>query len=196
MNIGIDIDDTITDLSQVFLKYAILYNKENKIKFEIDKTQWNLDKAFGWNENDYSDFSKKYLEKLLNEAKPKKNVVSIINRLRDEGNKITFITARNSEELKNPYIMTKKWLDNNNISYDKLIVNSIKKEKDCLENQIDIFIDDRLENCEKIQSELNIPVFLFESVYNANENNPMIEKVSDWSELYKKINKIKIMEEL
>ena len=31
MIIGIDIDDTITDLSDIFLKYATLYNKENEI---------------------------------------------------------------------------------------------------------------------------------------------------------------------
>lgn len=38
MNIGIDIDDTITDLSEVFFKYGKLYNEEKNIDFYIDKT--------------------------------------------------------------------------------------------------------------------------------------------------------------
>lgn len=80
MNIGIDIDDTITDLSCIFLKYARKYNQENRIDFSIDKTQWDLDKAFGWNQKNYIDFSKKYLKKLLNEAKPKKmRLISLIS---------------------------------------------------------------------------------------------------------------------
>lgn len=85
MNIGIDIDDTITDLSCIFLKYARKYNQENRIDFSIDKTQWDLDKAFGWNQKNYIDFSKKYLKKLLNEAKPKKmRLISLISwRMKD-----------------------------------------------------------------------------------------------------------------
>ena len=65
MIIGIDIDDTITDLSDIFLKYATLFNKENEIDFKIDKTQWDLDKAFGWNNDDFMKFSKKYLKILF-----------------------------------------------------------------------------------------------------------------------------------
>ena len=190
MNIGIDIDDTITDLSCIFLKYARIYNQENRIDFPIDKTQWDLDKAFGWNKKNYTDFSKKYLKKLLNEAKPKKNAVNIINKLKDEGHKIVIITARNTEELINPYDMTKKWLISNNIKFDKLIVNSNKKEEDCLNNKINVFIDDRLENCETVYQTLHIPVFLFDSIYNTNDNHPLIERLFSWDEVYLKVKNI------
>ena len=190
MIIGIDIDDTITDLSDIFLKYATLYNKENEIDFKIDKTQWDIDKAFGWNNDDFMKFSKKYLEILLNEAKPKKGCVDVINKLREDGNKIVIITARNSEELIDPYDFTKNWLELNNIGFDKLVVNSNKKEEDCINNKIDVFIDDRLENCEKVYEKLHIPVFLFDSVYNTNDKNSLIERVFSWEEVYLKIRSI------
>lgn len=190
MIIGIDIDDTITDLSDIFLKYATLYNKENEIDFKIDKTQWDIDKAFGWNNDDFMKFSKKYLEILLNEAKPKKGCVDVINKLREDGNKIVIITARNSEELIDPYEFTKNWLELNNIGFDKLVVNSNKKEEDCINNKIDVFIDDRLENCEKVYEKLHIPVFLFDSVYNTNDKNSLIERVFSWEEVYSKIRNI------
>ena len=181
MIIGIDIDDTITDLSDIFLKYATLYNKENEIDFKIDKTQWDIDKAFGWNNDDFMKFSKKYLEILLNEAKPKKGCVDVINKLREDGHKIVIITARNSEELIAPYEFTKNWLELNNIGFDKLVVNS---------NKIDVFVDDRLENCEKVYEKLHIPVFLFDSVYNTNDKNSLIERVFSWEEVYSKIRSI------
>ena len=187
MIIGIDIDDTISDLSEIFLKYATMYNKEKEINFEIDKTQWELDKAYGWNDNNFFEFSKKYLKKLLNEAKPKKNCVNIIDKLREEGHKIIIITARNNEELSDPYAITEEWLKLNNIKYDKLIVNSSKKEEDCINNKVDVFIDDRLENCESVHKKLNIPVLLFNSVYNTNDNNSLIERVFSWDEVYSKI---------
>ena len=190
MIIGIDIDDTITDLSDIFLKYATLYNKENEIDFKIDKTQWDIDKAFGWNNDDFMKFSKKYLEILLNEAKPKKGCVDVINKLREDGNKIIIITARNNEELINPYEFTKNWLELNNIGFDKLIVNSNKKEEDCINNKIDVFIDDRPENCENVYKKLHIPVFLFDSVYNTNDKNSLIERVFSWEEVYLKIRSI------
>lgn len=190
MIIGIDIDDTITDLSDIFLKYATLYNKENEIDFKIDKTQWDIDKAFGWNNDDFMKFSKKYLEILLNEAKPKKGCVDVINKLREDGHKIVIITARNSEELIAPYEFTKNWLELNNIGFDKLVVNSNKKEEDCINNKIDVFVDDRLENCEKVYEKLHIPVFLFDSVYNTNDKNSLIERVFSWEEVYSKIRSI------
>lgn len=190
MIIGIDIDDTITDLSDIFLKYATLYNKENEIDFKIDKTQWDIDKAFGWNNDDFMKFSKKYLEILLNEAKPKKGCVDVINKLREDGHKIVIITARNSEELIAPYEFTKNWLELNNIGFDKLVVNSNKKEEDCINNKIDVFVDDRLENCEKVYEKLHIPVFLFDSVYNTNDKNSLIERVFSWEEVYSKIRNI------
>ena len=190
MIIGIDIDDTITDLSDIFLKYATLYNKENEIDFKIDKTQWDIDKAFGWNNDDFMKFSKKYLEILLNEAKPKKGCVDVINKLREDGHKIVIITARNSEELIAPYEFTKNWLELNNIGFDKLVVNSNKKEEDCINNKIDVFIDDRPENCENVYKKLHIPVFLFDSVYNTNDKNSLIERVFSWEEVYLKIRSI------
>ena len=37
MNIGFDIDDTITNSSEVFVKYAIEYNRMKKINYSIRK---------------------------------------------------------------------------------------------------------------------------------------------------------------
>lgn len=192
MNIGIDIDDTISNSSEIFIKYAKLYNKENHINFKINTKELNQEKAFGWNEFHQKNFLKKYLNKVLNDTKPKKNAVSVINRLKDNGIKIIIITARSNSELQNIYDITENWLKIKNINFDKLIVDSKNKELDCIKNNIDIFIDDNYKICEEVNKKAYIPVFLFNTRYNFNYKNLNIERVFNWNEIYMKINNIKL----
>lgn len=190
ITIGIDLDDTISSSNEMFIKYAKLYNKEKKISFKIDETQWDLDKSFGWNDNNYKEFCKQYLRTLLNEAEIKYNAAEKINKLKNEGYKIIIITSRNEKELNDMYSFTEKWLKNHNINYDKLIINSLQKEEECLKNKVNIFIDDNMKNCMNVYKKLQIPVFLFDGLYNTNDKYSNIERVYSWDEIYLKIKNI------
>lgn len=77
-------------------------------------------------------------------VKPRFNAVEAINRLRKEG---IIITTRDSEFHDDLYLLSKNWLDKNNIEYDKLIVNAREKGTVCKNENIDLFIDDQLNNC-------------------------------------------------
>ena len=81
MKIGFDIDDTITNSSEVFVKYATQYNYLKSIKFPINTNELNLTLAFGWNEENKKEFNKLYLKKVLNEAIPNKDAISVITCL-------------------------------------------------------------------------------------------------------------------
>lgn len=190
ITIGIDLDDTISSSNEMFIKYAKLYNREKKINFKIDETQWDLDKSFGWNDNNYKEFCKQYLRTLLNEAEIKYNAAEKINKLKNEGYKIIIITSRNEKELNDMYSFTEKWLKNHNINYDKLIINSLQKEEECLKNKVNIFIDDNMKNCMNVYKKLQIPVFLFDGLYNTNDKYSNIERVYSWDEIYLKIKNI------
>lgn len=190
ITIGIDLDDTISSSNEMFIEYAKLYNKEKKINFKIDETQWDLDKSFGWNDNNYKEFCKQYLRTLLNEAEIKYNAAEKINKLKNEGYKIIIITSRNEKELNDMYSFTEKWLKNHNINYDKLIINSLQKEEECLKNKVNIFIDDNMKNCMNVYKKLQIPVFLFDGLYNTNDKYSNIERVYSWDEIYLKIKNI------
>ena len=167
-----------------------MYNEEKKINFPIDETQWDVDKAFGWSDNDYKEFCRKYLKILLNNVKTKENVGKIIQELKNEGHKIIIITARHEEEIDDPYTLSKEWLEKNNIYFDKLIVNSRQKEIDCLKNDVGVFIDDNLKNCISVYDKLHIPVFLFNSIYNKHASYPNIERIYSWDEAYMKIKNV------
>lgn len=191
MRIGIDLDDTITKTDEILFKYAKIYNKEEKILFNINREEWNLTKAFGWNEENIKEFFSKYLKSIYEEAEIKENAKEKINVLKDDGNKIIIITARDTKSLKEVHEVCKNWLINNKINVDKIVVDGENKAQKCLENKIDIFIDDNICNCENVYNNLKIPVLLMNSRYNKDYQNPKIKRVYNWNEIYNEICKYK-----
>lgn len=191
MRIGIDLDDTITKTDEILFKYAKIYNEEEKILFNINREEWNLTKAFGWNEENIKEFFSKYLKSIYEKAEIKENAKERINKLKDDGNEIIIITARDTKSLKEVHEVCKDWLINNKINVDKIVVDGEDKAQKCLENKIDIFIDDNICNCENVYNNLKIPVLLMNSRYNKDYQNPKIKRVYNWNEIYNEICKYK-----
>lgn len=191
MRIGIDLDDTITKTDEILFKYAKIYNEEEKILFNINREEWNLTKAFGWNEENIKEFFSKYLKSIYEEAEIKENAKERINKLKDDGNEIIIITARDTKSLKEVHEVCKDWLINNKINVDKIVVDGEDKAQKCLENKIDIFIDDNIGNCENVYNNLKIPVLLMNGRYNKDYQNPKIKRVYNWNEIYNEICKYK-----
>lgn len=186
MNIGIDIDDTINNLSDILVEYAIKYNNENSIKHEIKQYKYDFEEAFGWNKEQEEGFKEKYIGKCLSEATVKKGAREYIQKLKDEGNKIFIITARTPEEtVQNIENISREWLERNGINQDKLEMGCLQKVSKCDENNIDVFIDDNIEHCRAVNSELGIPVILFDSIYNQDEKE--LNRVYSWEEAYRLI---------
>ena len=107
-------------------------------------------KKFEFTYEELKYFLKNIQEEITNRAKPRNNAIETINRLRKEGHKIIIITARDSEFHDNPYLLSKNWLDKNNIEYDKLIVNAREKGTICKNENIDLFIDDTIYSKRKL----------------------------------------------
>ena len=78
--------------------------------------------------------------------------------------------------------MTKKFLDENNILYDELIVGCDNKYDFCRENKIDVMIDDEPQNINSISK--MIPVIVFSGVQNQMCNGNNIIRVNSWNEVY------------
>lgn len=194
MIIGIDIDNTITDiedeLNNAAYEYAIKLGKsikEHLQDFEDIKNNGDVYKErfqFSYDELKY--FLKNIQEKITNRAEPRSNAVKIINRLREDGHKIIIITARDSEFHDEPYLLSKNWLDKNNIEYDKLIVNAREKGAVCKNEDIDLFIDDQLNNCLDVLKE-NIKVIRFSDEVCDNKD---IVNLNNWTKIYEYIGEL------
>ena len=194
MNIGIDIDDTISETFESLLPYSQKYTTEDlKRKSEINLNGNLADHLYivyinGWNEQEAIKFWEKYYAEILRGVNIKKFAAELINKLKQEGHKIYLITARwdmNGESVKD---ITEKWLKDNNIEYDGLFLNASDKLKIAKENNIDIFIDDSFKNCKKVADNSNTKVYMMNSRANEELNDEKIQRVYSWPEIYNLIN--------
>ena len=188
MKIGIDIDNTITDIKDELMKSAFNYAKRlnKEINYDyLNSEDKNNDggiyqKIFNFTYEELKYFLKDIQEEIVNKAVPRKNAINYINKLKEKENEIYIITARDSEFHDDPYKLSKDWLDKNNIKYDKLIVNAREKASICKKENIDIFIDDNINNCIDIAN-LGIKTIRI-SEDETNYNN--IVNVKTWDEIY------------
>ena len=115
MNIGIDIDGTITDLHSQIIKYGLEYNDKilgNGLK---NKNAYKIAEIFDWKESDCIKF-KRYIQlEILNIIEPRKDVIKNFNRIKKLNHKIYIITGRKSTEMKDTYNETLDWLKTKNI---------------------------------------------------------------------------------
>lgn len=194
MKIGIDIDNTITEvqeeLNNAAYEYAIklgknIKNAENPFE-DIKNNGDTYKKKFQFSYEELRYFLKNIQEEITNKAEPRTNSVETINRLRKEGHKIIIITARDSEFHDDPYLLSKNWLDKNHIEYDKIIVNAREKGTVCKNENIDLFIDDQLNNCLDVLKE-GIKVI---RISNENCTNKDIVDLNTWTKIYKYIGEL------
>ena len=188
MKIGIDIDDTITDLQDDLLIEAIEYDKTLRGTGIIYPERKYIGQRFDWNEEEKEYYLSELRWKVMNKAKIREGAIEVIQKLKEEGNEIIFITARSNRYHNDPYNTTNKWLNDNNIPFDKLVISALDKGKICEEENIDIFIDDQERNCTLTQNK-GIKTIYFD-IEHKEVNNNFITCYS-WYDILSKIESIK-----
>ena len=166
MRIGIDIDDTICRTTEIVDDYMEKYAKEHKLNVLDIVNDEELKKQF---------FSE-YLPEIFEKAEVKSYVRDSLRRLRNKGNKLFLVTARSDDYvpgLKNVEEITSKWLEKNNIKVDGAFygVYGIDKAKVCIENDLDVMIDDDPYNYHKMIGE-GVTCLLYDDreKYNLRDN--------------------------
>lgn len=175
MNIGLDIDDTMTNTSELKIEYFRKYFKIDDMNKLIDML--NPKKIDG----ELSDFFEDNLLEMTRTYTLKENVKEVIDRLRSKGHKIFIITARGCRIDGGIVEETKKYLDNNGIVVDKVILKLREKTDACIENKIDIMVDDSISILEELKKN-NIKTVLFNSIVNNNIDTD-IDRVNNWIEV-------------
>ncbi len=191
MRIGIDIDNVLSNFNEVLLKDYI--NHDKKLRNNgIVNTNVYVRKMFDWSEDEEKKYYKENIERLASLFEPIKDCSKYIKKLRDNGNFICIISGRDNGEYSNPYNMTINWLNKYDIEYDKLILtnayNYQEKADICIENNIDVMIDDSINVCHKC-SKGGIKSLLFNTEYNKNEAR--FTRVNNWEEIFNYVNNYK-----
>ncbi len=190
--IGIDIDDTLNYSSEVIkeyiLKYGNNYSDDNYLIKNIDKIMrgLNFDGVISLFFNDYC-------EEMASQMKVKESAKEVIDRLKEDGYKIYFITARSNKFYKNAYEFCNNYLNKNKIYFDKLIVGQNHKLNVCQNENILLMIDDSIDTCERLKDN-GIDSLVFNSQINS-EKDTYCDRVDNWLEVYNYIKEKELEKE-
>lgn len=193
MNIGIDIDGVLTDLERATTDYGTKMCVEENWPINLDLSEYWEVKTFSWTQEQADKFWNRYLVPYVVESPARKFAREIIEKLQQEGNKIYIITARDETGMPPEYYgkmqeLTKEWLKNQNIKYDKLIFTSDEEKlQQCLENKVDIMIEDSPSNIQNISSK--IKVIKFDCQYNKHVTGENVTTGYSWYHIYDIIKK-------
>lgn len=195
MKIGIDIDGVLVDIAKFIADYGSKFCYENAIKYSVKDDEYDEAKALGITEEQSEKFWNTYLEFYATKYPARDFVCEVIKKLK-ENNEIYIITARNGEGLPSELYgtmqnMVKQWLADNNIEYDKLIFTTGSKLPYCLENEVDIMIEDSPTNIMDISTK--VPVLCFDNPYNKKIEGNRITRVYSWYDILNKIENDEIV---
>lgn len=189
MNIGIDIDGVLTDLERTTIDFGTKMCIEENWPITMDLSKYWEVEAFGWTSEQADKFWNKYLVEYVTQSPARRFAKEIISKLRKEGNKIYIITARDESGMPPEYYgkmqqLTREWLEKYEIEYDKLIFakDSEKIEK-CLENNVNIMIEDSPRNIRNISSK--VKVIKFDCQYNKDVIGSNIINAYSWYHIYR-----------
>ena len=197
MRIGIDIDGVLTDIEQFQLDYGSKFYYENYKKEIVNHKEYETYDIFDSNKEIDNLFWNKYFIDYSVNVKARDLSSEVIKKLKEDRNEIYIVTARGSFLSHSSGVMTydenkkvvKKWLEKNDIYYDKLIFSPGDKLDICLENNIDIMIEDSVHNINIVSTKL--PVICFHANYNELCHGENIIRCYSWYDIYAKINNLK-----
>jgi uncharacterized HAD superfamily protein len=192
VRIGIDIDNVISNFNEMLLETYLIHDKELRNTGIINpNAKYIRTGMFDWSNEEELSFYKDNIEGIAKKLKVKEKAKEYIDRLHSDGHLIYIITGRDNGEYSEPYNMTKKWLDENNIYYDNLILTDAydmhAKSLECLKNDIDIMIDDSVRICSDLITS-GITTILMDTPYNRKIN---IKRVKNWEEFYEFVSSYK-----
>ena len=190
MNIGIDIDNVISNFDEVLKQEFLKHDKELRNTGIIDPNKHMTEGMFDWSEEELRPFYLDNVERIAKNLEVKEGAKEYIEKLKEDGHTIVIITGRDNGEYTDPYNMTKKWLREKEIPYDKLILTKYKKEKaeKCIENGIDVMIDDSNSICRECYKK-NITTLIMDKPCNREEKE--ITRVYNWKDIYEFITNYK-----
>jgi len=139
--------------------------------------------------DEMQNFYKKYLPLMMNNYQLKDNARAVINRLKEAGHKIIIITARGYTKGLGQEEITKAYFKKHGIVVDKIIFGKRKKCSACIEEKLDLMVDDSVRIVEDLKNS-GIKSVLFNSICNAHEQIN-IDRVNNWLELEEYINNLK-----
>lgn len=196
MRIGIDIDGVLTNIEQWQLDYGSKFYYNHYKKEIVNHKGYETYDIFESPHQYDDEFWEEYFIDFSINVDVRKFAAEVIKKLKKDGNDIIIITARGSflSHYKNGMFyeknkkIVKKWLKKNDILYDEIIFSPEDKLDICIDNGINLMIEDKVENINKISTKL--PVICFNAGYNESCSGKNIIRCFSWYDIYAKIERL------
>lgn len=186
MNIGIDLDGVVYNSIQYSEALAELYDiKYLNGKGIVNNDSNILAERYGWDLEFVKEYKKKFFPLIFKNVNLMPLAKEVIDMLKKEGHKVLIITSRCLDGVNYKKITMHK-LKKNKIKYDKIFFSQKSKLNICIQNSIDIMIDDSPYVLEELAKN-NIVCLYFRSSNTENLKNKNIFDVYNWGEIYREI---------
>lgn len=188
MRIGVDIDGVLNDYAEWRSSCGFKFCCDNNIDRGFNPYTYMLEDQFDLTDEENYKFWKEYIFDLMVSIPTRPYSGKVLSLLKDMGHEIVILTARDNRFLTNQYADTmnfyiEEWLNKNSIPYDEIIAGVGNKLDKCIKNKLDVMIEDKASNVEKISDV--IPVLCFDAPYNLSVNKDNVTRVYSWYQIYK-----------
>ena len=185
--IAIDIDNTICNTSLFFGPMAEDYDRNVLHKNSVINYNKIVPRSDDWTKEELDYFLENYFNKESMNIPIKEDAVIYINKLKDLGNEIVFITNRGIREDDHTDLIVPSYLEKHHIPHDGIITGTNDKYKYL--DDVEYFIDDAIRNREDALEKTKTKVIMFETDRTRDYNNDKMFKTSSWEEIYNYITK-------
>ena len=191
MKIAVDIDDTLNIVKR--FEYASEYIAREGLPFKpVDPCADRLGEIFDWTWEDV----RKFLhdgggDRAFRYAEPREGAAETLKGWRAAGHEIVILTARHSNSFRDPLGMSRDWLCENGIPFDRIVSDIPYEGKGpyCAEQGIAVLIDDDVGACLSAQ---NAGVFAVLAVgrHNRARASEIAYGGENWAEIAEAVRKI------
>ena len=188
MKIGVDLDGVVFNTEMLWSVYAELYDiLELKRNSLVHADETRVQEKYDWSCEEESTYFDKYV--YIDKFDMIPGAKEVLDLLKKDGCELVLITARGKTNPK-----MKDWalekLDNEGIKFDKYYFCQTKKVDVCLEEKIDIMIDDNYNICKQMSNQ-GIKTLYFHSLNRKHIiDDENIHEVYDWGEIYRYIHEL------
>ncbi|WP_127529597.1 5' nucleotidase, NT5C type [Paenibacillus kobensis] len=180
MHIGVDLDNTVLDATDIFLRY---YNLASGLSLTAaDVKSYYIYKAYGWDTDKMEEVYQQYGHDIHWHSEPLPLAAERIRQLSGE-HQISFITARPARYRD----VSIDWLKRHQFTFDNMVC-TVNKLQYCIDTNVDLLIDDGPQYAEPF-ARARKPIILFDQSYNRHvESSEFVYRAADWTEVKNRVD--------
>ena len=192
MNIGFDIDGVLTNFEKFVATYGCKFLKTTIKNIKISQiNDDDIAEMFNCDLETEERFWNEYIKVYCTEYSARLGLAEMMTELRKKHN-IIIITNRSASMVPTDTMISwvKGWLEKEKIPYDKIVFNHGSKLQACLDNKIDVMIEDSPKHIKELSQYMNC--ICFDSHYNTECEGENIRRCYSSYDLYEHIREIEL----